>query len=206
MNTLILIALMLMSAARGGTQQQQQQQSPQPAPKLPELHAIKTVTLSPSYSCRTQEEAQKGYQGTALFLSAAAQARNSPALLFNGACRSPDFFQVSMAGADMSVIADLGEGVELEGLTAQDFHGGIRRGESDERRAMQFRVEAPVKLGHTYALILNKGDFRGLLFFTVKGHLPNERLDLSYVVKHYESLTTVGQSPGFDWTKRNSQQ
>ena len=82
--------------------------------ELPELHTIKTITLSPSYSCREKDEFQKGYANTALFLSAYAKQRNSPDLLFNGACRSEDHFG---AGNDMSLIADLGENVSLEEVT-----------------------------------------------------------------------------------------
>jgi hypothetical protein len=59
---------------------------------LPQLHTIKTVTLAPSYSCRSTEEFQKGYANTALFLSAYGKQLNSPDLLFNGACKSEDFF------------------------------------------------------------------------------------------------------------------
>src|SRR4051812_44234719 len=72
---------------------------------LPELHTIKTVTLTPSYSCRTPEEFQKGYANTALFLSAYGKQRNSPDLLFNGACKSDDAFQASTAGDDFSLIS-----------------------------------------------------------------------------------------------------
>jgi hypothetical protein len=49
--------------------------------KLPELHTIKTVTLSPSYSCRSQAESSQGYAGAALFLSDYGKQR-SPDLLF----------------------------------------------------------------------------------------------------------------------------
>lgn len=192
-----LIALLLLSAASAAAQTG--------TGELPELHTIKKVTLSPSYSCRPPQDFQKGYEGTALFLPGAAPGRNSPVLLFNGACGGPDHFDVNHAGADMSVIADLGEGVELSRLTAQDVFHGFTVGGSSERRPMQFRVNAPVKWGHTYAVVLNKGDYRGLIFFAVTGYLPNERLDIRYVVKHYESLRIAAQSPGFDWTKRNSQ-
>ncbi len=58
---------------------------------LPELHKIKKITLSPSYSCRSKQEFQKGYQQTALFLSGPC---NGPDLLFNGACkRNINFFR-----------------------------------------------------------------------------------------------------------------
>ena len=51
---------------------------------LPELHKIKTVTLAPSYSCRSQQDSARGYENTALFLSAVSRLRNTPELLFEG--------------------------------------------------------------------------------------------------------------------------
>src|SRR5215467_5485748 len=83
---------------------------------LPELHMIKTVTLAPSYGCRSKQEFRSGYANTALFLSKYSDDRNSPDLLFNGACRSEDYFVGSTAGDDMSLIADLGN-VPLEEVT-----------------------------------------------------------------------------------------
>src|SRR3982751_2678845 len=85
---------------------------------LPELHTIKTVTLSPSYSCRSQEDFSRGYESTALYLSDYSKRRNSPDLLFNGACRSEDYFEASTAGDDMALIADLGTDVSVEQLSA----------------------------------------------------------------------------------------
>jgi len=73
--------------------QQQSQPRPQQDFGLPTLHQINTVTLSPSYSCRSEEDAQKGYGETALFLSKYSKQINAPDLLFNGACKSEDNFQ-----------------------------------------------------------------------------------------------------------------
>src|SRR5947199_6392615 len=90
---------------------------------LPELHTIKTVTLSPSYSCRSQEDSAKGYESTALFLSDYSKRMNSPDLLFNGACKADDDFQASTAGDDMAFIVDLGDELQIEKLSAGDvFH------------------------------------------------------------------------------------
>jgi hypothetical protein len=83
---------------------------------LPELHKVKTVTLSPSYSCRSKQDFRKGYGATALFLSGYSDDRNAPDLLLNGGCGAEDYFQGSTAGDDMSLIADLG-GIPLESLT-----------------------------------------------------------------------------------------
>lgn len=69
---------------------------------LPELHKIQRVTLSPSYSCRSSEDFHKGYENTALFLSAYSRKMNSPELLFNGACKSADWFEAATAGDDLT--------------------------------------------------------------------------------------------------------
>src|SRR5918993_1737282 len=74
----------------------------------PALNTVEAATLSPSYSCRTKEEFQKGYRKTALFLSELVKRYGSPDLLFNGACGSEDNFQSATHGANESVIADLG--------------------------------------------------------------------------------------------------
>ena len=172
---------------------------------LPELNVIKTITLSPCYSCRTPDEFARGYGQTALFLTEDSRQRNIPALLFNGAPRSPDYFMVSTAGVEMSVIADLGEGFELADLTAQEFQHGVRPPGQSRATPLQFHVRSPVSVGHTYAVIINKQDYRGLLYFTVIAYEPNRRVELRYAVKHYEVLTLASRSPGFDWTAKSTQ-
>src|ERR1044072_2654982 len=106
---IVAVALLMSSAANAQTSQQ--------GSTLPELHKIKTATLSPSYSCRSKEDFQKGYQSAALFLSDYSKKSNSPDLLFNGACGSGNYFQASTAGDDMALIADLGA-IALEDVTA----------------------------------------------------------------------------------------
>jgi hypothetical protein len=176
---------------------------------LPELHVIKTATLAPSYGCRSEEEFQKGYQGTALFLSDYAKRRNSPDLLFNGACRSQDEFQSSTAGDDMAFVVDLGADLQLETLTAQDvLHLYYRRSDPtspDSKRAQSvLREDVLVAPGHTYAVFLNKREIRGLFVFTVTHHIPNQQVELKYAVKEYQVSRLMAQSPGFNWEQQNS--
>lgn len=167
--------------------------------KLPELHLIKTAVLSPSYSCRTADEFQKGYSSTALFLSDYAKRRNSPDLLFNGACNSDDYFDASTAGDDMALIADLGEDMPVEKITA---HRAFNvRGVADYYT--QFARTAKVAKGHTYVVLLNKSEIRGLYVFTVVDYVPNRRVDLRYAVKEYQIMNVKAASTGFDWGKEN---
>src|SRR5262245_6443963 len=140
---------------------------------LPELHVIKTVTLSPSYSCRSREEFRTGYANTALFLSRYSDDRNSPDLLFNGACGSEDYFEGSTAGDDMSLIADLGD-VPLEEVTTSKAFN-FKRVHSFDLYS-RFVQKVKVQNNHTYALLINKSDVRGLFVFSVVGFVPNEKL------------------------------
>jgi hypothetical protein len=171
--------------------------------RLPDLHIIKTATLSPSYSCRTSEEFKKGYEGTALFLSAYSKQRNSPDLLFNGACQSTDDFQAATAGNDLALLADLGVGLSLENISAQDLYSTFWPHKPPFVQETKYVNLVPVKLNHTYAVMLNKSEIRGLFVFTVVGYVPNQRVDLRYVVKNYQVQQTVAASPGFDWGKTN---
>ncbi len=174
------------------------------APSLgtPELHTIKTVTLAPSYSCRSPEDSQKGYANTALFLSAYSKQRNSPDLLFNGACGGDDDFQASTAGDDFSLIADLGSEVSLEEVSASRAFN-LKRVHSYAEYS-KFVDTIKVTANHTYAVLLNESDKRGLFVFKVVEHVPNERVVLLYAVKSYELMPNSQiHSAGFDWEKTN---
>lgn len=170
---------------------------------LPDLHVIKTAVLSPAYSCRSAEQFKEGYRETALFLSDYAKAQNSPDLLFNGACGSPDYFEAATAGDDMSLIADLGKDVSLENLSALQVFN-LQRVHSFAAYSNFARV-AKVELKHTYAVLLNNADRRGLFVFTVTEHAPNKNVALQYAVKSYQ-VTSNGQvasSSGFAWEQKS---
>jgi hypothetical protein len=178
-------------------------QTTDPQLGLPELHVIKRVTLSPSYSCRPAGKSGTPYEGPALFLSAYSKQRNSPDMLFNGACRSDDYFMASTGGDDMSLIADLGVGIKLEEVSALKAFN-LRRVAADEAYS-KFVDKVKVERNHTYAVLLNESDKRGLFIFTVTGYIPNERVDLNYAVKSYQVVTGARfPSEGFDWERKNA--
>jgi len=191
MKSALLLTLLFVSGANSSVQL--------PSPTLPELHKIKTVTLSPSYSCRSKEDSQKGYGNTALFLTDEGNW-NGPDLLFNGACGSLDELQGQTAGDDMTLIADLGK-VPLEELRA-DQAFNVKRVHSSELHS-KFMSLAEIEVGHTYAVLINKSRVRGLLFLSVTAFVPNQRLELKYVVKEYQLLIVRKQSPGFDWVRKS---
>jgi len=168
---------------------------------LPELHKIKTVTLSPAYSCRSEEEFQQGYGTTALFLSAYSRRGNAPELLFNGACGASDNLEVAGAGDDVGVIADLGA-MPLDRLTAHLMFNPRNVASFDAYS--KFAKSVKVQLNHTYSVLISRSDVRSMFAFTVTGYVPNKSLDLNYVVKEYQVLAVKAQSPGFDWVKENT--
>ena len=171
--------------------------------ELPELHIIKTVTLSPSYSCRSSAEFQKGYANTALFLSAYSRQHNSPDLLFNGACKSDDYFLASTAGDGFSLIADLGAEVSLEEVSSSRAFN-LKRVHSYAEYS-KFAQNVKVQANHVYAVLLNESDKRGLFIFKVIEYVPNEKVVLRYAVKSYQIMPSGGiRAEGFDWEKTNN--
>jgi hypothetical protein len=159
---------------------------------LPTLHQVKTVTLSPSYSCRPPEEHAKGYGQTALFLSDFATRRNSPDLLFNGACGADGVFEAATAGDDMS----------LDDLSASRVFNV--RGVHAYPAYSTFAKIAKIEQGHTYAVLLNASDKRGLFVFSVTEYVPATRVTLRYAVKSYQVTSSARiSSPGFDWNRAN---
>jgi hypothetical protein len=201
MKKLLIVAATLLMTSAAYSQTSQPQTSQQDF-GLPELHKIKTANLSPSYSCRSKEDFQKGYRGAALFLSDYSKKRNSPDLLFNGACGSENYFQASTAGADMALIADLGE-VALEDASAHlAFYG---KADGGRGLSSNFATAAKVEANHTYAVLLNKSDLRGLFIFTVVDYVRDRKVDLKYAVKQYQVLDVKTQSAGFDWAQKSQQ-
>lgn len=194
MKKLALIAVLLLIAASAASAQDY---------GLPELHVIKTATLSPSYSCRSPEEfQQKGYEGTALFLSDYSKRRNSPDLLFNGACRSEGYFEASTAGDDMALIADLGVDVPVEEVSAHLAFN--KQNVHSFNSYSKFASSVKVEVNHTYVVLLNKRELRGLFVFTVTKHVPNQQVEFKYAVKEYQIMEVKAQSSGFDWEQKNS--
>ena len=167
--------------------------------QLPELHKIFRVTLSPSYSCRSKKEFRKGYAETALFLSEHARDSNSPELPFNGACKSPDYFDLQLAGDTLSVITGYGD-VPLSDLTATRFFSPLKRTDSHAT----FISDVPVRLDHTYGVVINTSSVRGMFYFKVVGYVLNQKVELEYVVKDYQVLRVEAQSSGFDWDRKSS--
>ncbi len=160
---------------------------------LPELHKIQSYEFAAPYSCKGS------YERSALFLSATSKERNGPELLFNGACGSELEFNVTTAGDDFGFIADLGT-VTIESVTASKAFNYKNVSGSDN----EFRKNATVVVGHTYAVVNSRRDLRTLFIVHVEEILPNGRLRISYVVKSYSIHTSTTEVPGFEWSKENT--
>jgi hypothetical protein len=174
-----------------------QARNPEGVAELPILNRVLTATLSPSYSCRQNNEVARGYEGTALFLSGLSRARNAPDLLFNGACNADDNFQASTAGDDMALIADIGPGVNLTNLSAHTAFNMRNIGGYDNES--KFVRSFPVILGHTYVVLLNKSEVRGLFLVKVIAYERNKSVTVQYTVKQYQRIQVTDKSSGFDW-------
>lgn len=168
---------------------------------LPVLHIIKETTLSPNYGCRSAEDFKKGYAETALFVSDYSKRRNSPDLLFNGACNSEDYFEASTAGNDVALIADYGENILIENISADKIFN-LQRVAVDEAYT-KFTTRSKVQKNHTYAVILTKNELRGWFVFTVTDYVKNKKVDLKYAVKMYEIYSSKVRANDFSWEKGN---
>jgi hypothetical protein len=164
---------------------------------LPTLNIVQAATLGPSYSCQSAQQVSEGYGSTVLFLSSQSKKQNSPELLFNGACGAENYFEVNMAGDEMSLIADLGA-APLQEVTAQKVFN--YRGVHDWPAYTRFASVAKIEPKHTYAVLINRSDCRGLLVFTVDAFTPDREVRISYAVKDYQVHTQTVRSPGFGWS------
>ena len=170
----------------------------------PKLHVINHALLGPAYSCRPKAEFATGYQNTALFVSDFSRERNSPDLLFNGACGSVNYFESSTCGDDMALIADLGPNVPVGSVSASQAFN-LRRIAGNENES-RFTRSASVALNHTYVVLINKTDVRGLIVFAVTSFEADRGVELDYVVKAYSIQRPLTQSDGFDWERKSDGQ
>jgi len=114
-------------------------------------------------------------------------------------CNGEDSFDVSTAGDDMSLIADLGS-VPMENFTTHKIFN--YEGVASWTAYTRFYRTAKVEIAHTYALLVNTSDRRGLFVFHVVDYVPNRKVRIQYAVKNYRIFTgRSARSPGFDWTK-----
>ena len=162
---------------------------------LPELHVIKEYAFRYPYSC---QPSPIGYKYSALFLTDYDMSRNDPALLYNGACGSQDYFEVMMAGDDFGLISDLGD-VPLENVTASRAFNYQRVSGMDNI----FSQTVPAIAGHTYAALLARQDLRALFVFRVDSFRQDGPAAIRYAVKQYGIVTVVQEDPGFSWDEPN---
>ncbi|MDT7604730.1 MAG: hypothetical protein QOF61_2727, partial [Acidobacteriota bacterium] len=118
----------------------------------------------------------------------------SPDLLFNGACGSKDYFQAATHGGNTSLIADLGTDTSLEALAELGDFSNFKFPPPSRYKKIGFLDTVLVEAGHTYAVSLNKHNLRGLFIFTVTDYVPNQRVELRYVVREYDIAANASKS------------
>lgn len=158
---------------------------------LPALHKIESYTFNNTYSCGGN------YETSALFLSETSKQRNSPDLLFNGACGTVPYIEASTAGDDFSLISDLGN-IPLEGVSASKAFNTARVAGLDNT----FKKTMPVQPGHTYAVLIAKRVVRALYVLRVD-QITEGQMKIRYAIKSYAIQTTKAEGPGFDWERGN---
>jgi hypothetical protein len=195
MKAMLVLAPMFLALAASLPQKKQEDFG------LPELHKIKTATLSPSYGCQSQEEFQQGYGATVLYLSDFSRRTGRHELRFNGACGGRDDFQSMSGGNHIGLIADLGE-IPLQNVTAHLMF--YKQNITPTDLYSKFTTHVNVQAGHTYAVLASSSEVRAMFVFTVTGYVPNKKVDLNYVVKDYQVFEPKVRSPGFDWVTENT--
>jgi hypothetical protein len=196
MKAMLVLAPMFLALAASLPQNKQQEDF-----GLPELHKIKTATLSPSYSCRTEDERQQGLATHSLFLSGFSRRTGRHELRLNGGCGTSGYFEGMSSGDHTGMIADLGE-MPLENVSAQLMF--YKQNITPTDYCTKFMTRANVQAGHTYAVLASSSEVRAMFVFTVTAYIPNKRVDLNYVVKEYQILEMKAQSPGFSWETANT--
>ncbi len=102
----------------------------------------------------------------------------------------------------LAKIADLGKNVVLEDVSAH-LALNMRNVHSFDVYT-KFALNVSVQPNHSYAVVLNKNEVRGLFVFTVTDYVPNKKVALRYVIKSYQVTHIIDQSPRFNWERKNS--
>ncbi len=165
------------------------------ATTLPQLHQVNTIKLKAPYSCNGS------YKKSAIFLTDYSESRNSPDLLYNGACGSKKYIGASTAGDDFSLIADLGD-IDIEKVTASKSFNFQRTVGSDNT----FKESARLIKGHTYAVLTSKSDIRSLVIYKLTELKPNGEAKFEYSVKSYSIQESIDEAPGFSWEQESTRQ
>src|SRR5205823_1294321 len=101
-----------------------------------------------------------------------------------------NYIQTSLAGDDLSVIGDLGAGLDISLLRPWDALANMHT-PWGVRDPFDTLVE-----GHTYAAVLARRDTRAVVFYTVAGYSGSGPVTLQYAVKMYQTLAVAQEAPG----------
>jgi len=163
---------------------------------LPALRVVTTHSFSTSYSCNGS------YNKSGLFVSGYARQRNSPEVLYNGACGSSLYFESSLAGDAMSLVADLGTFPLLSLSAHLAFNTANQVGKYESFKSSVAAVE-----GHTYAVLVDTTEIRALIAFNVVSlNTQTLKAEIDYAALEYQIMSVTDESPGFSWVKTVGQQ
>jgi hypothetical protein len=160
---------------------------------LPAINSTQNVILTPAGNCQPGVEIVADNQPSALFLSAESRQIKSPDLLFNNGCNSHDYFEPSVSGGGLSLIADLGKDIELASITNDYLANPDKFRSFDNYQG--FAGMAAVKLHHTYVVLVNEPTRRGLFAFTVTDYQPHKSAAIKYTVRSYQLVQPFSPLP-----------
>ncbi len=165
---------------------------------LPVLNTIYEKTFLFPYSCEPVSNNVPQYEGAALFLSTYSESINNPELLYNGACKSGNYFEGSTAGDDFALLTDVGD-VPLETLTASKSlnYDNVVGHDND------FYANVDVVQDHSYAALISDSNVRAFFVFRVDSYTPDGEAIIRYAVKQYGVVRCVEESDGFGWVTDN---
>jgi len=158
------------------------------AQRLPTLHLIQKYLFAAPYSCKGS------YELSALFVSSYSLGRNSPDLLYNGACGSSLYFEAATAGDDFALLSNLGKLPLVNVSASKTFY---------DTNYNSFTETVGVVEGNTYAVLISKSEIRALFAFAVTKLNGDNSLEIEYAVLSYSIQNTASASPGWSWDEGN---
>ena len=164
------------------------------ADSLPELNKITTHTFGTPYGCK----------GTSMNVACISFSTDHPSadncdVMLNGGCNTGELYlDVNLGGDSFSIITDLGD-KDLETLTSSK----VLNYENIAQKGNVFKPTQTVKVGSTYAVILNRASKRAVFEMKVKS-ASDKGAEVEAAVRLYDILTVSKKSPGFSWSKNNT--
>lgn len=198
-----IVVMLLVMACAACKSETSKKGSEQPAAtvdtsSLPQLHVIKPHVFEVPYSCNGTQPSD--LNKSALFLSEEARLAGRASVILNGVCDAAPYFSTPTEGADIGLMAVLGD-VPLETVSASRAFR-YKKGMTDDN---VFKKIANFSPNQTFVAFLSRTTGRELIVFRVRSaeaagpSFKNVRIE--YIVRDYRVFNETGASVGFDWNK-----